>query len=60
MLIANGELEAIFNRYYADDIRKANFKNRKIIEIKNPFFHDENLLNDKRLWFTPQKSLLTH
>ena len=36
-IIANGELDKLFNRYYADDITRANLSRRKVIEIKTPF-----------------------
>jgi hypothetical protein len=36
-IIANGELNKLFDRYYADDIARANLSGRKLIEIKTPF-----------------------
>jgi len=36
-IIANGELDKLFDRYYADDIARANLSGRKVIEIKTPF-----------------------
>lgn len=51
IMIENGELEQILTKYYADDIKRANIKNRRIIEIDNPFFTDQELLKDKNLWY---------
>ena len=37
-LQANGELKHLLNKYYGDDIRRANLKDRKIFEISGPNF----------------------
>lgn len=50
ILVKTGELKRILMRYYAEDIQRANFKNRKIIRIKNPYYHDREILNNKELW----------
>lgn len=50
-LVANGELKKIFNRYYADDITRANLKGRKIIEIENPYYNNKDLMDDNSLWY---------
>jgi hypothetical protein len=50
IMLANGELEAILNKYYADDIRRAKLNTRRIIKIENPDYDDSALLNDKTLW----------
>lgn len=52
-MVENGDLEALFNRHYADDIAKAKLSGRTIIEINNPSFNDYSLLENKKLWFTP-------
>jgi len=39
-LTQTGELKEIFDKYYAKDIIKADLKNRRIIEIKNPYLTD--------------------
>ncbi|MEP0356766.1 hypothetical protein [Paraglaciecola sp.] len=51
-MVANGELQAILNKYYAEDIDRANLETRRIIEIKNPYFDEENqsIIEDKDLW----------
>lgn len=36
-IIANGELDKLFDRYYADDIARANLNERTVIEIRTPF-----------------------
>jgi len=37
----NGELKAIYNQYYKEDIIRANLSNRKIITIENPYFSNQ-------------------
>lgn len=51
-MVSNGELQTILNKYYAEDINKANLGSRRIIEIKNPYFDDQNqpIMEDKNLW----------
>ena len=50
ILIASGEMKEILNKYYAEDIKRADLKNRTIIKINNPNFKDDILMNDKTLW----------
>ncbi len=50
-LARTGELKNIFNKYYEEDVRKANLKNRRIIEIINPYFNDQDLLKDQTLFY---------
>ena len=42
-LIANGEIKTILDKYYAEDISRANLKNRRIIKISNPDYNDRSL-----------------
>lgn len=51
-MVSNGELHAILNKYYAEDIKRANLGSRRIIEIENPYFGDENqdIMQDNNLW----------
>lgn len=51
----NGELEKIFNKYFLEDIKRANLKSRRIIEIENPLFTHKALLKNKSLWLSPEK-----
>jgi len=44
-----GELNDIFDKYYAKDIIKADLKNRRVIEIKNPFITDMEVVEYKDL-----------
>ena len=39
-LAATGELKKIFNKYYEEDIKKANLQNRRLIKIKNPILEE--------------------
>lgn len=50
-MLDNGDLDNILHKYYTDDIKRANLKNRKIIKIDNPYYQDLDLLDDKTLWF---------
>jgi len=50
-LAATGELKKIFNKYYEEDIKKANIQNRRLIKIKNPYFNDKSILSDKDLFY---------
>ena len=51
IMLKNGELHQILRKYYADDIKRANLKNRTIIKIHNPYFKDQHFLSDESLWF---------
>lgn len=42
----NGDLLKLVNRYYADDVKKANLKGRTIIQIENPLYTKEDQIND--------------
>lgn len=51
LMIADGSLERIFYQHYADNIKRANLANRRIITIGNPFLPVETPLARKELWF---------
>jgi len=42
-LIDNGEMKTILDKYYAEDISRANLQNRRIIKISNPDYSDKNI-----------------
>lgn len=52
----DGSFISIFLDQFADPIKRANFKQRNIIELDNPTLTPETPLNDKRLWFRPKES----
>ncbi|WP_438466534.1 amino acid ABC transporter substrate-binding protein [Marinomonas sp. PE14-40] len=52
-MIENGSFEAIFNKYNADAIRKAELGKRRLITLENPFIPAETPLNRSELWFSP-------
>lgn len=54
MMLENGELKDLFNKYYKEDIDRANLKDRKIIIINNPYF-DEQALVEKKLLPIPSQ-----
>jgi hypothetical protein len=41
----NGELKKILHKYYGNDIKRANLKNRKVFEINHPNFSPHDKLN---------------
>lgn len=51
IMLGNGEFDQILNKYYSDDIERADLKNRKIIKMDNPYYIDKSLLNDDKLWY---------
>lgn len=50
VMLENGELEQILNKYYEDDIQRGNLKARKIIKIDSTYPIEKSLLEDKTLW----------
>jgi hypothetical protein len=55
MAIEDGSFDRFF--YNHPDIKnvltRADLKNRRIFELKNPVLPKDTPLNDKRLWYTP-------
>ncbi len=55
MALDDGSFDTLF--YNHPDMKtvleKADLKNRRIFELKNPLLPKETPLNDKRLWYTP-------
>lgn len=49
-LTESGELKKIFNKYYAEDIKRANLKERKIIDIENLYFNKNPPLTSENFW----------
>ncbi len=54
-MMGNGTFDAIFNKYNAAAIEKAEFKRRRVIKINNNMLPKETPLNDASLWFDPKK-----
>ncbi len=50
-LLASGELKEILNKYYANDIKRANLSERKIFEIENPYYNPKDKLNYNNLLY---------
>ena len=48
-MLENGELKNLFNKYYKEDVERANLKDRKIIIINNPYFDEQGLVENKLL-----------
>ena len=49
-MVKNGELKVLFNKYYKEDIIRADLQNRKIIKIKNSYFNKQDIFIDRDLW----------
>lgn len=49
-LFESGELRELLNKYYAQDIQRANLENRHIITIPNTYLNSKEQLNDKYIW----------
>ena len=54
MMVENGDLLKIFNRFFSDSIEKSDIKNRKIIYIDNPSLPSNLPVYDKNFWFDPE------
>ena len=51
VLIANGEFDKIFTRYFKDSIARLNLEQRQVIRLENPLFpSNETLLERRELW----------
>jgi hypothetical protein len=48
-MVKNGELKTLFNKYYKEDIIRANLQNRKIIRIENSYFSKQDAFVDRNL-----------
>lgn len=55
MMVRDGTLKAIFNKYFAASIEKANLHNRRIIRLPNPSLPKDTPLDREELWFDPFK-----
>ena len=54
LAIADGSFERLFRQYFEDGIKRADLKNRIVIELANPLMSDETPLARKELWFFPK------
>lgn len=52
-LFESGELRTIVEKYYGDNIKKAQLATRKIIDIDNPFYLESDRLNDQKYLYNP-------
>ena len=51
--IADHSFERLFQSEYGENLRKAKFSTRRVIELKNPFLPAQTPLNRKELWLNP-------
>lgn len=49
--IEDGTFLYLFNKYFEDDIQRANLKNRRLFRLNNPFLPALTPLDDSALWF---------
>jgi hypothetical protein len=49
--IADGSFDKLFHRYYDQQIARADFEHRTILELRNPLLPTETPLARKELWF---------
>lgn len=52
-MIADGEMDALFEKYNNAAIQRADMANRRIIEIRNHLLPEATPLDDESLWFDP-------
>jgi hypothetical protein len=51
VLIANGEFDKLFGRYFKDSIARLNLERRQVVRLENPLFpSSETLLERRELW----------
>lgn len=53
MMVADGSLEALFERYKRGMINQASLRQRRIIDIPNPTLLPQTPLARKELWYSP-------
>jgi hypothetical protein len=58
-MIADGSFDALFQKYYGDDIQRAGLDQRRIFRISNPLLGPETPLDNPSLWFDPAREGLT-
>jgi len=51
--IADHSFERLFQSEYGENLRKAKFSSRRVIDLKNPFLPADTPLNRKELWLNP-------
>lgn len=54
-LLESGEMAQILDKYYSEDIRRANLKNRRIIKIQNTDQKVDEEMNEEYLLHTPSQ-----
>jgi hypothetical protein len=50
-MLADGSLDKLFHEFYDDVLKKANLKNRRIIELNNPLMSPDTPFERKALWY---------
>ena len=55
ILIEDGTLDRLFNRYHKKYILEADLTQRSVIKLENPNMPEDVLFNDSRLWFDPNQ-----
>ena len=55
--LEDGSFQALFMRYFGNNIRWANLQKRKIFSLSNPHLSSKTPLKRKELWFSPDSLL---
>jgi len=50
-VIANGDFEQLFNRYFGESIERLNLRSRHVLYLDNPFLPKKTPLTKRALWF---------
>lgn len=53
MMIRDGSLNALFQRYKGDSIKAGNLAGRRVLHLRNPHLPPETPLSRSELWFNP-------
>lgn len=53
LALADGSFDALFQRYHADFLQRANLAQRHIIRLNNPLLPAATPLRDKSYWYVP-------
>lgn len=50
LMVENGTLKSIFNEFYSEDIKKADLKKRRVLQLDNSFLPETVPLDKKEYW----------
>ena len=50
-MLKSGELKDLLDKYYAEDIARANLNERTIIQLSNPYLIESGIMEKSELWY---------